>query len=154
MNITSHKLTRASMLHADLLKLINIITEIKKVMAAPLNANCHNNFNLFIEEIATPQPEPKSHPDPQMVIPVNFPDGSCHLMQMYRREHVIPEQTTIPHIIKFSLSDSNTIRVLAILLEEKEQQRQQILAELETLLGPDINIIFPESNPIHERYAE
>lgn len=157
MELNSNAIQEVVQLNLDLIKVNNQIAYVKKLINQLLQDKCDLSVSFNVhnqtrcdENKATSQIE----------------DGYT-LMDGFLKVHglamsgyplstiVLPRDTQHPcrNKLNFQVTDTNGVRILSILLAERQETKRLLLDKINLLIKP-VTINFPTAdNPIHDRYS-
>lgn len=160
MELNSKALQEVVQLNLDLIKFNNQISTIKDLIKQLLQDKCDLSVSLKMhnetkcEENKAVQQRNANSMFHESILPQLGSRMSGH--PAYRtiidRIDITEDQEVCKNTLNFKITDTNGVRILNILLSEKLSAKQLILCRLNQLINP-INIVFPDSNPIAERYS-
>jgi hypothetical protein len=162
MELNSKALQEAVQLNLDLVKANNQISRIKELISQMLKDKCDLSVSFKMHnETRCEENKAAQQGNPDFV----FFDGlikqlgagiSGHPVYQYANIHRGgPEpQEPCKNTLDFEITDTNGVRILSILLAEKEEAKRLMIDRLNQLINP-VNISFRDDpNPIASRYSQ
>lgn len=153
MELNSKALQEVVQLNLDLVKVNNQISRIKELISQLLQDKCDLSVSFKMHN-ETRCEENKS-------VITELQDHQFYMTGILGAAFGIPRSMLNPLIdqkpckneLNFEVTDTNGVRILSILLSEKEEAKRLMIDRLNQLINP-VTISFPDDpNPIHHRYA-